>query len=62
MQKLLLQLRMLFRRGRAGDQLREDELQFHADQQVAENIAAGMSHAEARRAALRTFGNPVVFA
>ena len=57
MQKLLMKLRMLFRRGRAGDQL-QDELQFHIDQQVAENIAAGMSHAEARRAALRTFGNP----
>jgi predicted permease len=55
--KLLMQLRMLLFRGHAGQQL-DDELQFHLDQQIAENLAAGMSHEEARRGALRTFGNP----
>ncbi len=54
--KLLMQLKMLLRRDRAGKQL-EDELQFHLDQQVAENLAAGMSAEEARHAALRSFGN-----
>jgi putative ABC transport system permease protein len=36
----------------------KDELHFHLEQQIAENVAAGMSRQEARRAALRTFGNP----
>jgi predicted permease len=57
--KLWMWRRMLFLRGRAGEQLR-DELQFHLEQQMAENIAAGMSAEEARRAALRLFGNPTV--
>lgn len=48
---------MLLRRGRAHRRL-DAELQFHLDQQVAENIAAGMSPDEARYAAFRTFGNP----
>jgi hypothetical protein len=38
----------------------DDEMQFHLDEQIAENIAAGMSREEARYAALRTFGNPTV--
>jgi putative ABC transport system permease protein len=55
--KLLMQCQMLLRRGRAGEQL-QDELWFHLDQQIAENLAAGLSPEEARRAALRSFGNP----
>ncbi len=55
--KLFLQCRMLFLRRQAGDEL-HDELQFHIDQQIAENIAAGMTAEEARLAALRLFGNP----
>jgi predicted permease len=55
--KLLMRTKMLFLRDRAGDQL-QDELQFHLDQQIAENIAAGMTAEEARHAALRLFGNP----
>ena len=55
--RLRLQIQMLLGRDRAGAQL-EDELRFHLDQQIAENIAAGMSAKEARTAALRTFGNP----
>jgi hypothetical protein len=58
LRKLLMQCQMLLRRDRAGEQL-QDELQFHLDQQIAENLAAGNSPEEARRAALRTFGNPV---
>src|SRR5271163_4611904 len=54
--RLLMQCQMLLRRDRAGKQL-EDELQFHLDQQVAENLAAAMSAEEARDAALRSFGN-----
>jgi predicted permease len=37
-----------------------DELQFHLDQQIAENLARGMNPEAARAAALRHFGNPVI--
>ena len=57
MHKLLMQARMLFLRNRAGEELQE-ELQFHLEQQIAENLAAGMNPEEARHAALRLFGNP----
>lgn len=49
----------LFRRDRETARL-NDELQFHLEQQVSENIAKGMSPAEARSAALRKFGNPTL--
>ena len=55
--KLLMQCNMLLRRDQAGEQL-HDELQFHLDQHIAENISRGMSPVEARCAALRSFGNP----
>src|ERR1700761_3301080 len=55
--QLWMKVTMLLGRGKAGGQL-DDELQFHIDQQVAENRAAGMSEIEARQAALRMFGNP----
>ncbi len=55
--RLRMRIEMLFRRGSAGARL-DDELQFHLDQQIAENIATGMSAEEARHAALRGFGNP----
>ena len=48
-------LRSLFRRETEEREL-EQELNFHVERQVAENIAAGMSAAEARRAALLEFG------
>jgi hypothetical protein len=51
--------RMLFGRVSEGGRL-DDELQFHLEQQVAENVAAGMSAEAARYAALRLFGNPAV--
>src|SRR5438034_2754573 len=52
-----LRLQTLFRRDRITQRL-DDEIQFHLDQQIAENISAGMSPDEARYAAQRTFGNP----
>jgi len=55
--KLRMRIEMLLGRGRAGMRL-DDELRFHLEQQIAENIAAGMSPDEARHAALRAFGNP----
>jgi putative ABC transport system permease protein len=55
-QRLWLRLKTLFRGGRATQQLHE-EVRFHLDQQIAENLAAGMSPEKARQAAMRTFGN-----
>jgi putative ABC transport system permease protein len=56
---LTMKLGMLFGRGRAGALL-DDELRFHLERQVAENLAAGMSPDEARHAAMRAFGNPAL--
>ncbi|WP_446745150.1 ADOP family duplicated permease [Silvibacterium acidisoli] len=50
---------MLLHRGRESQRLLA-ELEFHVEQQTAENIAAGMSPEEARYAALRAFGNPTL--
>ena len=52
-----LRLETLLHRNRSARQL-DDEIQFHLEQQIAENISAGMSPEEARYAAQRTFGNP----
>jgi predicted permease len=61
--RLLARIRMtilsLFRRSAASAHL-DDELQFHLDRQIAENLATGMSPDEARYAALRIFGNPAL--
>lgn len=53
-QRLWIKLQTLFRSERAG-QLLDDELQFHLEQQIAENVAAGMSQEDARYAAVRGF-------
>ena len=58
-EKLRMRLKMLFQRKREGERL-EAELQFHLEQQTAENIASGMSPKEARSAAIRLIGNPTV--
>jgi predicted permease len=50
---------MLLGRRRAAARL-DDELLFHVEHQVAENLAAGMSPQEARYAAMRAFGNPAL--
>jgi len=57
--RLWLRLQTLFRRNRNGKRL-DDEMQFHIDQQIEENLAAGMSREEACYAAMRAFGNPTV--
>jgi predicted permease len=58
--RILTQFRLsilaLFRRQAETARLNQ-ELQFHLDQQVAENIARGLSPEEARTAAMRLFGN-----
>jgi putative ABC transport system permease protein len=55
--KCTMRMQMLFRRGAAAAHL-DDELRFHLERQVAENIDAGMTGKEARYAALQSFGNP----
>src|SRR5215467_13177539 len=55
--RLFLRLQTLFRRQRSAQRL-DDEIRFHLEQQIAENIASGMTAREARYAAMRTFGNP----
>jgi predicted permease len=52
---LPLRLRSLFRRNRVEHEL-DDELRYHLEQQIQQNLAAGMSKQEARSAALRAFG------
>jgi predicted permease len=54
--KAWLRVQTLFWRRRVAEQL-DDELQFHLEQQIAENVAAGMSEEEASYAATRSFGN-----
>ena len=57
--RLSIQLRMLFSRAEKDAQLR-GELRFHLEQQIRENLSAGMSPDAARKAALRDFGNPTL--
>ncbi|HEY6305333.1 MAG TPA: ABC transporter permease [Candidatus Angelobacter sp.] len=57
--QLAMKVRMLFGRSHAGARL-DDELYFHIERQIAENVAAGMNAEEARYSALRSFGNPVL--
>jgi putative ABC transport system permease protein len=55
--KLAMQVQMVIGRRKAAIQL-DEELQFHLERQIDENQALGMTPDEARRAALRSFGNP----
>ena len=57
LERFRMAMLMLFRRKAQNARL-NDELAFHLDQQVKENIARGLAPDEARFAALRTFGNP----
>jgi predicted permease len=59
LERFRIAILMLFRRQQQTVRL-DDELQFHLDQQVKENIARGLSPEEAHYAALRTFGNPAL--
>jgi len=58
--KLRLRLRSLFRRDQVEREM-ENELRFHLDQQIEENLAAGMTPQEARAAALRLVGGITQF-
>ena len=53
--KLRLRLRSLFQRDAVEHEL-DSELRFHIEQQIAENLASGMSPDEAKYAALRAMG------
>src|SRR5512145_638758 len=46
----------LARRGRLEREM-EDEMRFHLEMQIEQNLGAGMSPVEARQAARRQFGN-----
>src|SRR5262245_17635172 len=50
-----LRLRSLFRRARVEHEL-DEELRYHLERQIEENIAKGMMEEEARYAALRAMG------
>ncbi|MCL5004892.1 MAG: ABC transporter permease [Acidobacteria bacterium] len=52
----MFNLRALFHKNRAEREM-DDELRFHLEKQIEQNIASGMSAEEARSAALRQFGN-----
>ena len=52
---LRMRLRSLLSRAKAEDDL-EEELQYHLQREIDENVAAGMSAHEARRAALLSMG------
>lgn len=56
-ERFQMSMRILFRRQAETARL-DDELLFHLEQQVKENIAQGMPTGEARLAAMRSFGNP----
>src|SRR5215471_8107515 len=53
--KLRLRLRALFFKSKMEDEL-EEEVRFHLEREIEENIARGMSPEEAHYAALRSFG------
>src|SRR5215813_4269777 len=52
---LPLRIRSLFRRSRVEQEL-DEELRYHIERQIEENIAKGMTPEEARHAALRAMG------
>jgi predicted permease len=58
-QRLRMAALMLFNRKSETARL-DRELEFHLEQQIAENIESGMEPERARSAALRLFGNPTV--
>src|SRR6266498_40634 len=53
--KLRARLRAFFRKSRLEDEMSE-ELRFHLERQIEDNVRAGMNREEARYAALRAFG------
>jgi predicted permease len=59
LERFRMAMLMLFRRKAEATRL-SNELEFHLEQQIKENITHGMNAEEARYAALRTFGNPAL--
>jgi putative ABC transport system permease protein len=57
--QLRMRVQTIFGRGEAAVRL-DEELRYHLEQQIVENIAAGMRADEARYDALRRFGNPAL--
>jgi hypothetical protein len=57
--RLKMRLRAVFRRRRIENEL-DEELRFHLDQQVEENLANGMSLDQARSSASRSVGSVIV--
>ena len=55
----IARVRALFRRNVIADEIRE-ELQFHVEMRAAELARGGIDAGDARREALRRFGNPAV--
>ena len=55
--KIRLRLASLFRAATVEQSLKH-EIELHLQEQIDENLAAGMTPAEARAAALRAFGSP----
>src|SRR5215510_8843183 len=53
--KLRLRLRALFFKPKMEDEL-DEEVRFHLEREIEENIARGMTPEEARLAAIRSFG------
>src|ERR1041384_198125 len=52
---LPLRLRSLLRRGQVEQEL-DEELRYHLERQIEENLSKGMADREARQAALRAMG------
>jgi predicted permease len=57
MERFRMAMLMLFQRKAETERLNR-ELEFHLEQQIAENVSGGMEPEQARLAALRLFGNP----
>jgi predicted permease len=55
--RFLISMRMLFNRSAETARL-NDEMQFHLEQQIKENVGQGLTADEARSSAMRSFGNP----
>src|SRR5262249_14375214 len=53
--KLRLRLRAIFFKPKMEDEL-EEEVRFHLEREIEENIVRGMTPEEARYAAIRSFG------
>src|SRR5215468_2912584 len=58
--QLWLLLLSLLRRGRHEREM-EEEMRFHLEMQIEQNLASGMAPEEARYAARRQFGNQTWF-